>query len=406
MAYILGRKGFRNIELKVDCARADPAAGDASCSWRPRSTCPRGRACTTWAPASGAIALALLDERPDLQRDAPRRSRPRRWRSRARTRGGSGCRSRSRWRDGLPPGDYDLVIANLPYVRDDALGRAHARDQPVRAARGAHRGRRRARRDSRACRRAARRAPCRARARATTRPRPITRAAGRRRVATPTSRAGPHHGRPRAVTREESRPSSAASRSAASPSSRPTPSTGSPSSPTSREASRAPVPAQGPRAPTSRRRSCSSGSSWRSRHCPSSAPAREAVRRLLPGALTVLLANPARRFPLACGPEPERLGLRVPLLEGELAPLAAVRWPVLQSSANRAGRAGRARGSRTSIQRAARRRGPRARRRRAAGHALDRGGPQRLTRPDGSLGGRPRAPLRYRGRRCYGNCSR
>lgn len=63
----------------------------------------------------------------------------------------------------------------------------------------------------------------------------------------------------------------------------------------------------------------------------------EAVRRLLPGALTLLLANPARRFPLACGPEPERLGLRVPLLEGELAPLAAVRWPVLQSSANRSG---------------------------------------------------------------------
>jgi L-threonylcarbamoyladenylate synthase len=63
----------------------------------------------------------------------------------------------------------------------------------------------------------------------------------------------------------------------------------------------------------------------------------EAVRRLLPGALTLLLANPARRFPLACGAELERLGLRVPLLEGELAPLAAVRWPVLQSSANRTG---------------------------------------------------------------------
>ena len=63
----------------------------------------------------------------------------------------------------------------------------------------------------------------------------------------------------------------------------------------------------------------------------------EAVRRLLPGAVTLLLANPARRFPLACGPEPERLGLRVPLLEGELAPLAAMRWPVLQSSANRTG---------------------------------------------------------------------
>jgi L-threonylcarbamoyladenylate synthase len=64
---------------------------------------------------------------------------------------------------------------------------------------------------------------------------------------------------------------------------------------------------------------------------------RAAVERLLPGALTLVLPNPARRYPLACGPTPERLGLRVPLLEGELAPLATVGWPVLQSSANRSG---------------------------------------------------------------------
>jgi L-threonylcarbamoyladenylate synthase len=64
---------------------------------------------------------------------------------------------------------------------------------------------------------------------------------------------------------------------------------------------------------------------------------RAAIGRLLPGALTLLVSNPARRYPLACGPDPERLGLRVPLLEGELAPLAAVSWPVLQSSANRSG---------------------------------------------------------------------
>jgi L-threonylcarbamoyladenylate synthase len=63
----------------------------------------------------------------------------------------------------------------------------------------------------------------------------------------------------------------------------------------------------------------------------------DAVERLLPGALTLLLPNPARRFPLACGPEPERLGLRVPHLEGELGPLAGVSWPVLQSSANPSG---------------------------------------------------------------------
>jgi L-threonylcarbamoyladenylate synthase len=61
------------------------------------------------------------------------------------------------------------------------------------------------------------------------------------------------------------------------------------------------------------------------------------LARLLPGAVTVLLPNPLRRFPLACGPDPETLGLRVPALGGDLAGLARVAWPVLQSSANDAG---------------------------------------------------------------------
>jgi L-threonylcarbamoyladenylate synthase len=64
---------------------------------------------------------------------------------------------------------------------------------------------------------------------------------------------------------------------------------------------------------------------------------RAAVVRLLPGGLTLILPNPTRRFPLACGPDPERLGVRVPRLEGVLAPLAAAPGPVLQSSANRSG---------------------------------------------------------------------
>ena len=64
---------------------------------------------------------------------------------------------------------------------------------------------------------------------------------------------------------------------------------------------------------------------------------RAALAVLLPDALTVLLPNPAERFPLACGSDPATLGLRVPSLAGDLAPLADVRRPVLQSSANRAG---------------------------------------------------------------------
>jgi len=61
---------------------------------------------------------------------------------------------------------------------------------------------------------------------------------------------------------------------------------------------------------------------------------RDALERLLPGAVTAVLPNPRRRYPLACGPDPEALGLRVPNLP---TALSGVRWPVLQSSANLSG---------------------------------------------------------------------
>jgi L-threonylcarbamoyladenylate synthase len=64
---------------------------------------------------------------------------------------------------------------------------------------------------------------------------------------------------------------------------------------------------------------------------------RVALDALLPGGVTLLLPNPARRFRLACGPDPATLGIRVPALPPAAVALEAVRWPVLQSSANRAG---------------------------------------------------------------------
>jgi L-threonylcarbamoyladenylate synthase len=62
-----------------------------------------------------------------------------------------------------------------------------------------------------------------------------------------------------------------------------------------------------------------------------------ALRALLPGAVTLLLPNPAGRFPLACGADTGVLGLRVPAWPPALAALVGVRWPVLQTSANAAG---------------------------------------------------------------------
>ena len=60
---------------------------------------------------------------------------------------------------------------------------------------------------------------------------------------------------------------------------------------------------------------------------------RGALERLLPGPYTLVLPNPAGRYPLATRPVPDRLGLRVP----DVPALAEVKWPVLQSSADPAG---------------------------------------------------------------------
>jgi L-threonylcarbamoyladenylate synthase len=59
---------------------------------------------------------------------------------------------------------------------------------------------------------------------------------------------------------------------------------------------------------------------------------RAAVAALLPGPLTLVLANPEHRYPLACRADPQRLGVR--LIAG---PLAGVSCPIFQSSANRSG---------------------------------------------------------------------
>ncbi len=58
----------------------------------------------------------------------------------------------------------------------------------------------------------------------------------------------------------------------------------------------------------------------------------QAVAALMPGPVTLVVANPERRFSLACREDPDRLGVR--LIEG---PLAGAACPVFQTSANRSG---------------------------------------------------------------------
>ena len=59
---------------------------------------------------------------------------------------------------------------------------------------------------------------------------------------------------------------------------------------------------------------------------------RDALGAVLPGPVTLVVANPQRRYPLACREHPERLGLR--LIGGTLAGAAAAAF---QTSANRSG---------------------------------------------------------------------
>ncbi len=66
---------------------------------------------------------------------------------------------------------------------------------------------------------------------------------------------------------------------------------------------------------------------------------RLAMEGLLPGGVTLLLPNPAQRFPLACRGQPDTLGVRVPALTDASIALTAVRWPILQTSANLSGEA-------------------------------------------------------------------
>jgi L-threonylcarbamoyladenylate synthase len=59
---------------------------------------------------------------------------------------------------------------------------------------------------------------------------------------------------------------------------------------------------------------------------------RQAVADLLPGPVTLVIANPERRYPLASRDHPETLGVR--LISG---PLAGTMTPIFQTSANPSG---------------------------------------------------------------------
>jgi len=117
VAYVVGRKGFRHIDLAVDSRVLIPRP-DTELLVEVALGLPEAARVHDVGTGSGAVALALLDERPDLRVSASDSSAAAVDLARDNAhRLGAGIEIACV--EGLPPGDYDLVVANLPYVRED-----------------------------------------------------------------------------------------------------------------------------------------------------------------------------------------------------------------------------------------------------------------------------------------------
>ena len=116
VAYILGTKGFRNIEVAVDSRVLIPRP-ETELLVEVALGLPRGARVHEVGTGSGAVALALRDERPDLEVSASDASSA----AVAVARGNAarlGAELDLSVVRGLPPGSYALVLANLPYVSE------------------------------------------------------------------------------------------------------------------------------------------------------------------------------------------------------------------------------------------------------------------------------------------------
>jgi release factor glutamine methyltransferase len=131
VAYLLGRKGFRHIELDVDARVLVPRPETELLVEVAVEGLAMGTRVADVGTGSGAVALALADERPDLRVTGSDISPDALAVARA---NGQRLGLDVAWTqaDGLPDDDFDAVVANLPYIADGtSLPPEIARHEPA-----------------------------------------------------------------------------------------------------------------------------------------------------------------------------------------------------------------------------------------------------------------------------------